>query len=90
MMCSQCSGFSETIIITEPGAYFSLLDEVLHVLAEGTLELVGGSCDLALIEKGNPWPDDVIEHTFQCSACHRRFGLSVETEGDQGGTWQKV
>lgn len=90
MMCAYCSGFSERMNLNEPDEYFSLLDQVLHVLAEGTLKLVGGSCDLSLIERGSPWPHDYMEHVFQCAACQQRYKLSVKINSDEGGTWQAI
>ena len=87
-MCSRCVGFAEKIRIQTPGQYFDLVREVKEVLAQGTLALIDGNVDLAEISPGKGWPDDYIEHTFQCSQCGQRFRLFVETYHGSGGHWQ--
>jgi hypothetical protein len=89
-MCSRCIGFGERIRIQTPGQYFDLVQEVKEVLAQGTLALICGNVDLADISPTRGWPDDYIEHTFQCSQCGQRFQLAVETYHGSGGQWQPI
>jgi hypothetical protein len=89
-MCSRCVRFAEKIRIQTPGQYFDLFQEVKEVLAQETLVLIGGNVDVADISPAEGWPDDYIEHTFQCSECGQRFRLSVETYHGSGGHWQPI
>ena len=89
-MCPACEGFSEKIRIHTPGQYFNLLTQVKEVLAQGTLVLLHGNTDLADLGPTRPWPDDLIEHTFECPRCHQQFRLAVETYHGSGGSWQPI
>jgi hypothetical protein len=89
-MCIKCNGFSEKIYINHPYEYFHMAEQIKAILIEGTMELVQGNCDFFSLEKGKPFPDDVLFHKFKCNTCKREFELSVETYHGSGGVWDVV
>ncbi|SEO40930.1 hypothetical protein [Paenibacillus sp. OV219] len=86
-MCNRCDGFSERINIAHPYEYFNIVEQVKEVLKQGTLEIIKGNCDFFSLQKGQPFPDDVLYHLFKCTSCNRKFELSVETYHGSGGAW---
>ncbi|RKP46787.1 hypothetical protein D7Z26_24365 [Cohnella endophytica] len=86
-MCSRCDGFSERIRIDHPYEYFNIVEQVKEILYVGTLEIIQGNCDFYSLQKGQPWPGDVLYHIFKCTSCERKFELSVETYHGSGGVW---
>jgi len=76
--------------ITKPAEYYALLHQLKDRLEQKTLLLIKGTAPLDDIKPDTPWPDDIIEHTFQCTQCRQRFLLSVETYHGTGGTWEAV
>jgi hypothetical protein len=89
-MCNNCDGFNERIRIAHPYEYFHIADQIKEIINEGTMELVKGNCDFFAIEKGKPFPDDLLFHQFKCTTCNRKFELSVETYHGSGGAWNVV
>lgn len=89
-MCEQCDEFDHKISIRTPREYFAVLDDVREMIAERRLLLVGGNARLDDLGPGRPWPVDVVEHTFLCPACGKRFRLSVDTYHGSGGEWTPV
>ena len=39
------------------------------------------------LEKEKPWPEDFIEHVFQCTTCGRKFMLLADTYNGCAGSW---
>lgn len=38
-------------------------------------------------KNGSPWPEDILEYFFECSACKQKFVLVCETYHGSGGKW---
>jgi len=89
-MCPKCQGFAERVTVRSPHEYYDLVRQIEQVVSDGTLALVAGSCKLAEIRRGTPWPADYIEHTFRCVACEQKFQLAVKTYHGSGGDWSRA
>src|SRR3954469_16876887 len=89
-MCSRCDGFVERKRIGSGYEYRDLVRQILAIVAQGTLRLVGGTCPLEDVPTCKQWPDDYIHHVLECTSCSRRFQLSVETYHGSGGAWDVV
>ena len=78
MPCPKCVGFSERLNIETPREYQDLARQLIQIVSEGTLLLVGATCPLEDVLK-TPFPGDTLSHTFQCFACGRKFHLDADT-----------
>ncbi len=86
-MCFKCDGFKETIRFRDAGSYYNLVKQLQQVVDQETMVLIAGTCGLGDIDRKKQWPNDYIEHTFQCTTCGMRFMLSAETYHGCGGSW---
>lgn len=83
-MCSQCEGYREPLSIAYPYQYFDLLRQLREKLRQGRLVLAAASCDLGALAEGQPWPADLLSHTFRCTHCGQGFLLSLDTYHGRG------
>ncbi|HON79824.1 MAG TPA: hypothetical protein PK544_15125 [Spirochaetota bacterium] len=86
-MCYRCDGFLEKIRFREPQQYYNIVRQLLIVLEQETMVLLRGSCRLDDLDKEKPWPEDFIEHVFQCTTCGRKFMLLADTYNGCAGSW---
>lgn len=90
VVCAACEELNLRYAIRTPGE----LDKALRVidgnLADGTLEPAPRAGDEPFgLRPGAPLPV-VIDQTYQCRTCRRRFRLIVETYHGSGGAWSPV
>lgn len=87
-MCDMCGGLTETIRIEHPYEYFNIISQVKTLIREGSITLEQSNCKLEDVEKGKPFPDDILYHVFKCTYCGQMFELCVETYHGSGGNWK--
>ena len=87
-MCLQCDDLAPVISLKLAYEYFDLLEQLRAMLARNSLMLVDGTCELQKLQPGGVWPDDFIEHVFECTHCGQHFRLVFETYHLSGGTWE--
>jgi hypothetical protein len=76
--CTQCDGFMESISIDKPREYLEFARRLLDSINDGTITLAQSTCPLEDLFKAD-WPNDIVEHNFECSACGRSFQLFADT-----------
>jgi hypothetical protein len=81
---------SDFIKIKLPDTLFALVESLKEFVAKDHLIEVAGNCKLADIEKGKPWPDDLIHIEFETVPHQTRYLLSVETYHGSGGQFKKM
>ncbi|RJP21371.1 MAG: hypothetical protein C4520_10180 [Candidatus Abyssobacteria bacterium SURF_5] len=88
-MCEHCDDIGMPVEITAPEQYHCLKDEIVRLLAAGSIRLLKGTCSLKEITRGALWPADILEHDFQCVSCRRKFNLFADTYHGNG-RWKIV
>ena len=88
--CDQCRDLCETESIPTPEAYCPLIQMLIERIARKELTMLEGPDLERLLVKGSIWPDDIIEHLFQCTGCTHRFGVSVDVYHGRGGRWRVI
>lgn len=62
----------------EPREYLGLARHLLNLVSDGVFFLTESTC--LLEDLFNPqWPNDVVEHNFECTLCGRSFQLFADT-----------
>jgi hypothetical protein len=68
----------ESLSIDNPRGYLEFARRLLDSVNNGTLALTQSTCSLEDLFKAD-WPNDIVEHNFECSACGRSFQLFADT-----------
>jgi hypothetical protein len=82
--------FPDAWPIGSPQQFYDLMNCVCAAMAADILVLKGGNCNPADIQKGKPWPNDVIEMQFQHRESQRCYRVVCETYHGAGGRWEAV
>jgi hypothetical protein len=68
----------------KPREYLEFARELIGLVHAGTFVLTESSCSLEDLFKPE-WPDDLVEHNFECNACGRSFQLFADTYRGHAG-----
>jgi len=88
--CDQCRDLCETKPIPTPEVYYPLIRMLIEHIARNELAMLEGPDLQPLLVDGSMWPDDIIEHLFQCTKCKQHFGVSVDVYHGRGGRWRAI
>jgi len=86
--CPKCIGFSGKVDIPTPSQYIDMSRQLKELVQQGTFLVVHADYPLGELRNGM-WPDDILQHDFQCTTCGRAFHLFADTYHGRA-TWRPL
>ena len=89
-MCDNCSSLAQTVEIRSADDFRDRVDQARSDVDSRKLTFESGNVALNSIQRGHPFPDDVIELIFACPHCHMRFSLGGVVYSGRNVKWSPL